>query len=201
MSDSIQEPERRRSLIHLSPATIALVAVLIALTMVLTLSVRVWTPARGYANLSDVAITFASLAFGPWIGMVAGGVGTALADLQGFAVFAPLSLVAHGLEGLLIGWIARGRRTLPRMIVAWFAGAVVMVASYLVGETFFYRFLAPEAQELSLYAGWVFALGEVPLNIAQAVIGGLVGIPLVLAVRKAYPPIERLGRRQTWTED
>ncbi len=200
MSDSTKEPGQ--SVTHLSPATIALVAVLITLTMVFTLSVRVPTPARGYANLSDVAITFASLAFGPWIGMVAGGVGTALADtLGGFVPFAPLSLVAHGLEGLMIGLLGWRRRTLPWMIAAWLVGALVMVTVYLVGETFFYRFLVPDAAELSLSAGWFFALAEVPLNIFQALVGGLAGIPLVLAVRKAYPPIERLGRRQSWTED
>lgn len=76
-----------------------------------------------------------------------------------------------------------------------------MVTVYLVGEAFFYRFLVPEAEDISFYAGWLFALAEVPLNIVQASVGGAVGIPLYLAVRAAYPPIDRLGRRQTWTEE
>ncbi len=187
MSDSTKE--RGQSVTHLSPATIALVAVLITLTMVFTLSVRVPTPARGYVNLSDVAITFAGLAFGPWIGMVAGGVGTALADLVGgFGAFAPLSLLAHGLEGLLIGLLGWRRRDVLGMAGAWAVGGAAMVAVYLVGEGLF-------------YTGWPPALAEAPMNAFQAVVGGAVGIPLVLAVRKAYPPIERLGRRQSWTED
>jgi uncharacterized membrane protein len=174
---------------RLSPAMIALVAVLIALTTVFTLLIRVPTPARGYVNLSDVAITFASLIFGPWVGMVTGGVGTALADLLGgFAPFAPLSLVAHGLEGLLIGLIAWNRRSLGWMIVAWLAGSLAMVAVYLVGEGLF-------------YTGWPLALAEAPLNAFQALVGGVIGIPLVLAVRKAYPPVDRIGRRSTWTEE
>lgn len=189
MSNSPKEPRQEQSITHLSPASIALVAVLITLTMVFTLSIRVPTPARGYVNLSDVAITFASLAFGPWVGMVSGGVGTALADLVGgFGAFAPLSLVAHGLEGLLIGWVARQRRTLPWMILAWLAGAFVMVAIYLIGEGLF-------------YTGWPPALAEAPMNAFQALVGGVAGIPLVQAVRKAYPTIERLGRRQGWRED
>jgi hypothetical protein len=32
-------------------------------------------------------------------------------------------------------------------------------------------------------------------------VGGLFGIPLVLAVRKAYPPIDRIGQRSQWTEE
>jgi uncharacterized membrane protein len=168
---------------------IALSAVLIAMTAVFTLLVRVPTPARGYVNLSDVAITFAALAFGPWVGAVAGGIGTGLADvIGGFAPFAPLSLVAHGLEGFLIGLLARGRRSVPAMAGAWAAGGLAMVAVYLVGEGLF-------------YTGWPPALAEAPLNAFQAFVGGAVGIPLMLAVRAAYPPIERLGRRQQWTEE
>ena len=166
---------------------IALVAVLIALVTVLTLLVRVPTPARGYVNLSDAAITFAALAFGPWVGAIAGGVGTAIADLLGgFAPYAPISFVAHGVQGLLVGLIGGRRRDLPRLVLAWLAGAVAMVTGYLLGG--------------ALYVGLPTALLEVPLNVMQTVVGALVGIPLYFAVRRAYPAIDRMGRRQTWTE-
>ena len=172
----------------MSPARIALVAVLIALTAVFTLLIRVPTPAKGYVNLSDVAITFAALSFGPWVGLVAGGVGTALADLLGgFAPFAPLTLVAHGVQGLVIGWICRRNRSLPVMIAAWAAGALVMVGSYLVGEGL-------------IYTGWPPALAEAPLNAFQALVGGVVGIPLVIAVRRAFPQVDQIGRQRRWTE-
>ena len=189
MTDSDLPKRTRPSDRSLSPAMIALSAVLIALTAVFTLLIKIPTPARGYVNLSDVAITFAALIFGPWVGMVAGGVGTALADLlAGFAPFAPLSFIAHGVEGFLIGWLGRGRRTVGGMTLAWLAGSVAMVAIYLVGEGLF-------------YTGWAPALAEAPMNAFQAVVGGLIGIPLVLAVRKAYPPIDRIGQRSQWTEE
>ncbi len=173
----------------LPPAMIALAALLIALTTIFTLLVRVPVPAtQGYVNLSDVAITFAGLIFGPWVGLVTGGIGAALADLLGgYAQFAPLSLVAHGLEGLVIGWLGFGRKTVVGMIPAWLGGAVVMVGCYLIGEGLF-------------LTGWPAAIAEMPMNTFQAIVGAIVGIPLVLAVRKAYPPIDRLGQRRTWTE-
>ncbi len=173
----------------LSPARLALAALLIALTAVFTLSVRVPVPAtQGYVNLSDVAITFAGLVFGPWLGLAAGGIGAALADLLGgYAQFAPLSLIAHGLEGLAIGWLGRGRRTVTGMIPAWLVGAAVMVAGYLIGEGLF-------------LTGWPAAIAEVPMNIVQVIVGGVIGIPLVLAVRAAYPPVDRLGQPRPWTE-
>lgn len=50
---------------------IAIAGVMIALVAVFTLFVRV-PIGTGYFNFSDVAIYFASFAFGPWIGLVAG---------------------------------------------------------------------------------------------------------------------------------
>ena len=171
------------------PAMIALIALLIALTTVFTRVLTIPIPGtQEYLNLSDVAITFAALVFGPWVGMIAGGVGTALADLStgAYAFWAPISLVAHGLEGFLIGWLARGRPSLPRMIFAWFVGSTVMVTVYLVGA--------------GLIEGWTIARLGVPFNAFQALLGGLLGIPLALAVRRAYPAVEQLGRRRTWHE-
>ncbi len=172
---------------RLTPAMIGLLAVLIALTAVFTLLVRIPTPARGYVNLSDVAITFTGLTFGPWVGFIVGGLGTAIADLLGgFAPYAPISFVAHGLQGLLVGLIGYRQTSIGRMILAWFAGAVAMILGYLLGG--------------AIYVGFPTALLEVPLNAFQTLVGALIGIPLVFAVRKAYPAVDRLGQRQTWTE-
>jgi hypothetical protein len=44
------------------------------------------------------------------------------------------------------------------------------------------------------------ALSEVPVNLVQAVAGAVVGIPLTLAVRKAYPPVDQIGGGRSWTE-
>ena len=200
MIDSDPPKSTRSSARQVSPAMIALVAVLIATTTVVTRAIQIPTLAKGYANLSDVAITFSGLVFGPWVGMVVGGVGTALADVtSGYVLFFPLSLIAHGLEGFLIGWLGRGRRTVGGMTLAWLIGSLAMIAVYLVGEVLFYRVLNPGADSFS--AAWVIALTEVPVNAFQALIGGLVGVPLVLAVRKAYPPIDRIGQRSQWTEE
>ncbi len=174
---------------RLSPAMIALVALLVALTTILTgWTLRVPVPAtQGYFNLSDVPITFIGLIFGPWVGLAAGGVGTALADLfGGYAFFAPVSLIAHGSEGLLIGLLGRRRRSVPGMILAWAPGALAMVLVYFLAE--------------GVLKGWPAAVVEVPINLVQAVLGAAAGIPLVLALRRAYPPIDQMGRRRTWTE-
>jgi len=165
-------------------------AVMIAVTTVFTLLIRVPIPAtQGYFNFSDVAIVFSGLAFGPWVGLVAGGVGTALADaFGGYVQWAPLSLLAHGLEGLLIGMIAR-RRTLPHLIMGWAVGSLAMVVLYYLGSA------------LILVRDFFVPLAEVPANLLQAAVGALVGLPLYYAVRRAYPPVEQMGRPVSWTEE
>ncbi len=148
----------------------------------MTLLVRIpFAPTRGYFNLGDVVITFTALTLGPLTGLLAGGVGTASADLiGGFAQFAPITLAAHGLQGLVIGLIARSRPTsLVLAILAGVAGMAVMAGGYLVGEL--------------LLTGVGAALQEVPGNLVQSGVGVILGIPLSLAVRRAYPPVRDLS--------
>jgi len=158
--------------------TIALAAVLIALTTVFTLFVRVPVPAtQGYVSFCDVATYFAGFAFGPALGFIAGGIGAGLADVVGgYPQFALITLLAHGLQGFLAGLIAR-KGTMPSLLLGWAAGAVAMIGVYFLGEI--------------PLLGLVPALAEILPNLGQTVAGGVVGIPLYLAVRRAYPPIAR----------
>jgi energy-coupling factor transport system substrate-specific component len=164
---------------------IVLTGVMIALVAVFTLAIRVpFAPTRGYFNFSDVAVFLAGFAFGPWIGLAAGGLGTALADVAGgYTLYAPLTLLAHGLQGFVAGAIAGQRPSVLRMILGWAGGAVLMLAIYFLGEAFVFRMgVGPAVTE------------AVTINLPQVVVGGIVSIPLVLALRQAYPPILHWGR-------
>lgn len=165
-----------------STRRIAIAAVMIAAVAVFTLFIVI-PVGTGFFNFSDVAIYFAAFAFGPWVGLVAGGVGAALADINlGYSQFAILTFFAHGLEGLIAGYLGKGQ-PVSRMLLAWAAGTIVMVGLYFVGE-----YAVP-----AMWGGPPQALTEWPFNILQNVAGGVVGIPLVLAVRRAYPPISRMA--------
>jgi energy-coupling factor transport system substrate-specific component len=158
---------------------------MIALVAVFTLAIRVpFAPTRGYFNFSDVAVFLTGFAFGPWIGLVAGGVGTALADLAGgYTLYAPLTFLAHGLEGFVAGIVAGQDRGVVRMVLGWAGGALVMLLVYFLGEAFIFRMgVGPAATE------------AVTVNLPQVVVGGVVGVPLVVALRRAYPPILHWGR-------
>lgn len=168
--------------------TIALIAILSAVTAVLTLAVRIpFAPTRGYFTLADVGVYFAAFAFGPVIGFIVGGLGTGLADiLGGYAHFAVWSFLIHGVQGLVAGWLG-WRRGPGGMVAGWVAGGVVMVAGYFGVEYFLYGF-GPAAAE------------AVTINLPQVAIGGVIGVLLVLAVRRAYPGVEQLAQPRTWRE-
>ena len=62
----------------------------------------------GYFNLGDAVIILASVLLGPAGGLAAGAVGSALADIAAAALlFAPITFVVKGLEGLAVGLLLR----------------------------------------------------------------------------------------------
>ena len=66
---------------------LSLIVVTTALVAVGTLVLRIPNPMGGYFNLGDVMIFVCALTFNPIIGGIAGGMGSAIADLIGFPVF------------------------------------------------------------------------------------------------------------------
>jgi uncharacterized membrane protein len=148
-----------------------------ALVFVLTRIPQIPIPATGgYVHLGDAGITFAACAFGPWIAMLAGGIGTALADLSsGFAQWAIFSFLVHGAQGWVMGLITRKSHDVRMTVLAVIVGMGVLVAGYFVAGI--------------ILMGVGAALGEILPNIIQGLSGGIVGLPLYFAVRKAYPPL------------
>ena len=156
------------------------------LVCLVTLFIRVPLPSRGYFNVGDVAVVFAGLTLGRalgkgvpgflWAAAVA-GLGSATADiLSGFAVFAPLTFAAKGLEGGLAAIAARFEGPGRWIWVALGGGA--MVVSYFIGEA-----LLPSI-------GVQGALAEIIPNLIQATGGTGLGIG-------AFALLERTGFLKT----
>jgi uncharacterized membrane protein len=107
------------------------------------------------------------------VGFFAGGFGSALADLMGgWYVWVPFTLVIKGIEGFLTGAVTvldeEQRRR--KLILAWLIGGLEMVAGYFIVQYYMYGFGA--------------ALVEAPFNIVQMAVGGIVGIPLSVVLKK-----------------
>jgi uncharacterized membrane protein len=113
-----------------------LVVGLTVLVMVVTLLVRIPVPGGGYFNMGDVLIVFSGLFAGWKTGLIAGGVGSPLADLIGFPVFAPLTLVIKGLEGLICGLAKPGNRLQSFIFPNLFGSYLLMLAGNFTGTGF-----------------------------------------------------------------
>lgn len=173
----------------LSALAVALIGVMLAVVFVTTRFTQIPIGPGGYIHLGDTAIFFASFVFGPIVAMVAGAFGTAFSDLtSGYANYAPGTFIIHGLQGLVAGIIA-WRGGLQRMILGAVAGAAILVAGY-----FIYDFAI-------LRLGIGTAVSDAGLNLFQVSAGAVIAIPLVIAVRQAYPPITTWGSRRTWREE
>ena len=153
---------------------ISLMVVMASLVAVGTLIVRIPNPMGGYFNFGDVMIFVAALTFSPLIAGVAGGLGSAIADIIGFPLFALPTLIIKGLEGYLAALITDKKRIHRDVIAVLIAGAEMVIGYFLV--------------EVYLW-GISGALLEVPANIVQITVGGLVGIPIALILRKRLPVI------------
>ncbi|MGD9049004.1 MAG: ECF transporter S component, partial [Anaerolineae bacterium] len=90
------------------------------------------------------------------------------------------SLLIHGTQGWVAGWISTRWQDTKGLVLASVIGGAIVVVGYLIAGTFF--------------LGFGVALSEVPLNIIQVTVGAILAVPLFAAVRRAYPPIMNLGR-------
>jgi len=159
-----------------------------ALVAVATMFVQIPMPAgQGYANVGDAAIFVLSALFGPVIGLAAGGIGSALADvLTGYAVWAPFTLVIKGLEGWIAGRIAheafRARGVTPRVLAGFALAALWMMAGYLLAGA-------------ALAGSFAASLAGVPLNLFQAVASLAAGTALLYALRAALKGAVPSGQR------
>ena len=155
---------------------ISLMPIMTALVAVGTLIIRIPNPMGGYFNVGDVMIFVCALTFNPVISGFAGGVGSAIADMIGFPVFAIPTLIIKGLEGFLASLITNKKNVFRDGLAVVVAGSEMIIGYFLV-------------ELYVLQWGLGGTLAEVPGNIAQILIGGLVGIPIAFVLRRRLPEI------------
>lgn len=155
---------------------VAQAGIMAALVAVATYAVQVPIPAtKGYLNFGDIMIFASALTFGPTVGGFAGGVGSALSDVAGgyASTFAPFTLVIKGAEGIIAGLISN-RLSRKRDVLAVIVAGIEMVSGYFLAEFF------------GLSEGWAAAT-EVPFNIVQIAVGGIIGVPIAIVLIKRLP--------------
>ncbi len=135
----------------------------------------------GYFNVGETSIYVAALVFGPIVGVLAGGIGSALSDIYlGYALFAPGTLVIKGAEGFIVGFLNMHLRRYIKNLslcatISVLVGGLEMVAGYFLYEQFIVGYAA---------------IAEVPFNIVQMLIGLAVAVPVMHAVFRVVPQLK-----------
>ncbi len=127
----------------ITPLTLAATAIFTALVCAATMILSIYVPAtHGFFNIGEGMIFLTAILFGPFAGGIAGGLGSALADLfLGFGYYAPATLFIKGCEGAIVG-ILKERSPKFRSKLHWriftiLLGVIFGILLSWVGTTYY----------------------------------------------------------------
>lgn len=177
------------SMTKFNSKTISINALAIALVCLSTMFLQFPIP-LGYAHLGNCFILICGVFFGPVTGLLAGGIGSALADLlTGYPQWIIPTLIIKSLMGFAIGFIAnRTGHTIQmykfRTAIASVVGIIIMVLGYFVGGCF-------------LYGNVYTSAGQIPGLTAEGIVGIILFYVLGSALQAAHLPkyIQRIYDR------
>lgn len=159
----------RMKYLRLSVLTAVFAALICVATMLIPIPTFV---TNGYVNLGDGVILLGSWILGPWFGFLAGGIGSALADLLlGYTAYAPATFVIKGLIALISSLVFSGitLKTEKPNLLHRLPGAVLAEAEMVLGY-FLY--------ESTLLGYGLGAAGSVISNICQGIAGIIISLVL-----------------------
>ena len=163
---------RNNSLQHL-----VLVALFIALVALATMVINVpMIATQGFINVGDAVIFLSAVLMGPRVGLAAGGLGSALADLLlGYAHWAPWTLVIKAVEGLIAALLGHAiykdeQKVSRRVVGGLVLSSLWMVLGYYVAG--------------GIMVGFKTALASVPGNLVQGLGSVILALPLLHAFRR-----------------
>src|SRR3954467_9621457 len=154
-------------------------AMLVALVFIATVFLNIKLPISangGLVHLGTAMLFIASILYGPKKGALAGAIGMGLFDLVGgWVLWAPITIVARGLQGFIVGKIAwsNGRKgsSLALNVTATIVSIPFMIAVYYFGEVI-------------LYGNWIVPLTSIPGDLLQNALGMIIAIPVCIALKK-----------------
>lgn len=113
-------------------------AVFMALTCMATAFIQIPIP-LGYAHLGDCIILIATYLCGPMVGVFAGGIGSAMADvITGFAIWAIPTFIIKTIMPIVAYYLFKHRK----ITIGAIASLLFMVVGYVVAGCFLYGSVA-----------------------------------------------------------
>lgn len=159
-------------------------ALMIALVTVGTMFIRVPSPrSGGYLNLGDAFIHLSSFFFGPYVGILAGGLGSALADIiGGYSHYAIFSLIIKGCMGFFVGYAQKKAKGLHKStIIAVIVAELIMVFGYYLTNMFFAK---------TIFVG----IASIPTDLIQGAFGMI--LFLIMAKSLSIAGIDKIIEKE-----
>lgn len=160
---------------------LVMAALFAALSCVATYIIHIPTPGTGgYIHPGDAFVILSGVFLGPVYGLLAGGIGSALADLiGGYFIYVPITFVIKGLVAFVAGIIFQkaGNSRISKQISVAVGGVfdILLVAGgYFIFEVFIYG---------------IVAAGSIPANIIQGASGLIIASILYPLVSPALRPL------------
>ncbi len=169
---------------HTNLKQTVMTALFAALACVATMSIRIPTPGTGgYIHPGDAIVILSGVILGPVWGLLAAGIGSAMADLLGgYFIYVPITFAVKGLIAFIAGMIYhRLGKTSKTQYTAVILGGVADII--LVAGGYFLC-------EIPLY-GVSAAAASIPANLIQG-LGGLVIAFVLYPLLLAVPDIRKI---------
>jgi uncharacterized membrane protein len=167
---------------------VGIVAAFATLAFVGTMLIRIPIPVTGgYFNLGDTFVMAAALLYGPMVGGLVGAIGPAAADAIGFPQFILATAIVKGIEGGVMGLIAKGKRKSNiRPLLAIVVGIGILVGGYYIFEAAIYPAIATTIPFFGVTDAKA-ALAEIPPNLLQGILSGVVAYGIYKVLNRTLP--------------
>lgn len=163
---------------------LVMTALFAALACVATMSIRIPTlGTNGYIHPGDAVVILSGIILGPVYGFLAGGIGSAMADLLGgYFIYVPITLIIKGLIALISGIIYQrfGKTKKSRytcVVLGGITDIILVAGGYFICEFFMYG---------------AAAAASIPANLIQGV-GGLIISLVLYPILIAVPDIKQMS--------
>jgi len=155
---------------------VAVASVFSALTAILTGTAFMPSPTGGYTHIGDTMIFLAALLFGSKVGGIVGVIGPVAADLfVGYSRWF-VTIPAHGVEGLIVGF-GKGRNTVTQVFLC-------MLGGFIMATTYFFVNIFIKGYPLAIISYLRDLFG-------QALISMILGIIVTRIVKRTLPQLKR----------
>ena len=172
---------------NVSLKKLILTALFSALTFISTMIIQIPTPTNGYVNLGDCIVLISGFILGPIWGGFAAGLGSALADLVAYPLYAPATFVIKFFVALISSLFFKlFKKTSLGAVISGIIGESIMISGYFVYEA------------CIIGLGWATAATGIASNIFQAIAGVCAATLLIQAFtdKKIKSPQENFSNLQ-----